>query len=116
LDCIPSLMISAPVRVKWLDAKIEQNLGFYAGIFAIYQRQDGALEPRTGRAVVNNGKFTSQDQQLSRVTVMRGRLSRIAPFEMLYRHGPIGSVWNRLAFMTLHSSRTDNRLCSLGLS
>jgi hypothetical protein len=51
---IPSGMVKAPVRVNWIDAGRETVLDFCAGIFALHQHPDGALEPRTGWAVVEN--------------------------------------------------------------
>jgi hypothetical protein len=52
LSGIPSGIVSAPVHMEWLDVNLEQNLEFYGGIFALHQHPDGALEPRTGWAVV----------------------------------------------------------------
>jgi hypothetical protein len=52
LRAIPTGMASAPVIVEWPDVGKMQDLKFYAGIFAIHQHPDGALEPRTGWAVV----------------------------------------------------------------
>jgi hypothetical protein len=52
LQNFPGGLASAPLVVEWLDAGIEQNLMFYGGICAVHQHTDGALEPRTGWAVV----------------------------------------------------------------
>jgi hypothetical protein len=52
LEWIPRGLANAPVHMKWLDVGREQDLEFYAGIFALHQHADGALEPRTGWAVV----------------------------------------------------------------
>jgi hypothetical protein len=49
---IPGGLANAPVVMKWLDVEKTQSLKFHAGIFAIHQHPDGALEPRTGWAVV----------------------------------------------------------------
>jgi hypothetical protein len=54
-------MVSAPVKVEYLDVGKTQEVKFCAGIFAIHQHPDGALEPRTGWAVVENE--TASDQQ-----------------------------------------------------
>jgi hypothetical protein len=52
LNDFPLGLSRAPVRMKWLDVGKEQDLLFYGGIFAVHQHPDGALEPRTGWAVV----------------------------------------------------------------
>jgi hypothetical protein len=52
LNDFPSGLSSAPVRVTWADVGKVQELTFCGGIFAIHQHADGALEPRTGWAVI----------------------------------------------------------------
>jgi hypothetical protein len=52
LEWIPSGLTSAPVVMKWATGEPDQNLQFHAGIFALHQHPDGALEPRTGWVVV----------------------------------------------------------------
>jgi hypothetical protein len=48
----PSGISSAPVLAHWFDAGIEQDLVFYGGLFAVHQHPDGAMEARTGWAVI----------------------------------------------------------------
>lgn len=55
LDSFPAGPSKAPVSVEWLDVGKHQDLFFYGGIFAIHQHPDGALEARTGWAVVDSG-------------------------------------------------------------
>jgi hypothetical protein len=50
-DTFPQGISKVPVTVKWEDADLTQELQFRAGVFAIHQHPDGALEPRTGWAV-----------------------------------------------------------------
>jgi hypothetical protein len=52
LSAFPPGLSSAPVHVIWLDVQMEQDLKFYGGVFAVHQHPDGALEARTGWAVV----------------------------------------------------------------
>jgi hypothetical protein len=61
----PPGLSSAPVFVQWSDVDMGQNLTFYGGIFALHQHPDGALEPRTGWAVVDCGppKTTSDKRE-----------------------------------------------------
>jgi hypothetical protein len=56
LEWLPRGLANASVKVKWFDVDQEQDLEFYAGIFAIHQHADGALEPRTGWAVIEPRK------------------------------------------------------------
>jgi hypothetical protein len=52
LDEFPPGLSSAPVTAVFSDAGISLKLPFYGGLFAIHQHPDGALEVRTGWAVV----------------------------------------------------------------
>jgi hypothetical protein len=52
LEDFPSGVSKAPVSVTWLDVGKSQDLLFYGGIVALHQHPDGALEARTGWAVV----------------------------------------------------------------
>jgi hypothetical protein len=61
LDDFPSGLASAPVRFCWGNGK-EQKLLFYGGLFAMHQHPDGALEPRTGWAVVDAKKSVRREQ------------------------------------------------------
>jgi hypothetical protein len=56
LKDFPSGLSQAPVHVCWMDANIEEDLEFYGGLFALHQHPDGALEVRTGWAVVRPRK------------------------------------------------------------
>jgi hypothetical protein len=53
LESFPSSLSKAPVAVTWLDVGKKQDVLFYGGIFAMHQHPDGALEVRTGWAVVD---------------------------------------------------------------
>jgi hypothetical protein len=52
LSEFPPGLSSAPVCVKRADVGMEQDVRFYGGVFAVHQHPDGALEARTGWAVV----------------------------------------------------------------
>jgi hypothetical protein len=52
LEKMPSGMSKAPVHVIWLDVKKEEDLEFYGGLATLYQHPDGALEVRSGWAIV----------------------------------------------------------------
>jgi hypothetical protein len=52
LEWIPSGLTKARVLMKWVTGEPSQDLEFHAGIFALHQHADGALEPWTGWAVV----------------------------------------------------------------
>jgi hypothetical protein len=47
----PPGLAAAPVLAKWPNAP-DQDMKYYGGVFAIHQHPDGALEPRSGWAVV----------------------------------------------------------------
>jgi hypothetical protein len=49
---IPSGITTAFVTMDWRNGNPCQNLKFLAGILTIHQHSNGALEPRTGWAVV----------------------------------------------------------------
>jgi hypothetical protein len=53
LKAFPAGLSKAPVHVTWLDVGIQQDLFFCGGVFAVHQHPDGALEARTGWAVVD---------------------------------------------------------------
>jgi hypothetical protein len=42
--------------MKWYDAGKTQDLVFYGGLFAVHQHPDGAMEARTGWAVIEAPK------------------------------------------------------------
>jgi hypothetical protein len=52
LDSFPLGINRAPVKVLWLGVGKEEELSFCGGLAAIHQHKDGALEVRTGWAVV----------------------------------------------------------------
>jgi hypothetical protein len=60
LTDFPSGISRVDVAMDWEDVGKHQDLLFCGGIFAIHQHPDGALEPRTGWAVVDvNGRGDS---------------------------------------------------------
>jgi hypothetical protein len=52
LTKIPQGIFKADVLAKWLDINKEEKLIFYSGLTTLYQHADGALEVRTGWAVL----------------------------------------------------------------
>jgi hypothetical protein len=72
LSHFPTGLSSAPVLIKWADVGIEQDLKFYGGICAVHQHEDGALEPRTGWAVVE----PMTDYRISIVCLPDGTMKR----------------------------------------
>ena len=53
LKQIPSGMARAPVRMEWdMGEPAVEDYEFYGGLAAMHQHADGALEVRTGWAVV----------------------------------------------------------------
>jgi hypothetical protein len=63
LSEFPPGLSSAPVHVIWADVKEEQDLKFYGGVFALHQHPDGALEARTGWAVVESPELKQRKRK-----------------------------------------------------
>jgi hypothetical protein len=52
---IPSGVESCPVLMKWLDIGRKEKLEFYAGLVSMHQHPDGALEVKSGWAIIHKG-------------------------------------------------------------
>jgi hypothetical protein len=53
LDRIPAGVESCPVLYRWDDIGRKENLEFYAGLVSMHQQEDGALEVKSGWAVIH---------------------------------------------------------------
>jgi hypothetical protein len=62
LDHLPTGLSKAPVTVIWKDVGITEELAFYSGLTTMYQHEDGALEVRTGWAVINPDPNSTANQ------------------------------------------------------
>jgi hypothetical protein len=63
IEDFPPGLASAPVKMMWEDVGKFQDLTFYGGIFALHQHPDGALEPRTGWAVVDSSAVKREERR-----------------------------------------------------
>jgi hypothetical protein len=81
----PQGISRVPVKVTWEDAGLTQELLFHAGVFAIHQHPDGALEPRTGWAVAEAVADQAPPSRRSSSDEEEGSEDEYGPFRELWQ-------------------------------